>query len=368
MIRRDDTGISALSTDNNLFTGCCANKITERSDFCLKFSWFLIGIGFLFPYNSVVTAIDFFATLYFEAIDFVLGWLLLAPSMVILCLSLKYGYWGSIYQRIIGTFVLEGLLTIIIPLVRNVYVVFISTFILGCLSAVLQGTLFSLMGFLGSDMMSILQTGIGCSGVVVGIIRIITKQFIPGDIRNSTYLYFLLAFIMVIIDTFIYIFILHPAKRVQKAIEEDTKKNESLHALKKTKSKSIMKVNEVTRMLTDNKNYNACNNSKIKGNISMISSSGDSIEQKLNTNPEFMIENNIINEMDIIHNIPLNLMELFGYSWRCQITVFLNYTITLSLFPGVISLMQWDNNNDEWFAVIQIFLFNFFDTIGKNLT
>eukprot|EP00483_Globobulimina_turgida_P013029 UN13053 len=64
----------------------------------------------------------------------------------------------------------------------------------------------------------------------------------------------------------------------------------------------------------------------------------------------------------------LSLQELFCVSWRCQVAVFFNYTLTLSLFPGVISLMQWDESGDKWFAVIQIFLFNLLDTFGKNLT
>ena len=56
-----------------------------RSDSCQKAAWFMMGVGFLFPYNSVVTAIDFFAAIYFPSIDFALGWLLLAPSLLILC-------------------------------------------------------------------------------------------------------------------------------------------------------------------------------------------------------------------------------------------------------------------------------------------
>eukprot|EP00483_Globobulimina_turgida_P005114 UN05124 len=227
MINHDDTDITPPNANNKICcnecstTSCCISTTREPSDLCLKFSFFLIGTGFLFPYNSVVTAIDFFAQIYFASIDFVLGWLLLAPSIVILCVTLKYGYWGSIYQRIIGTFLFEGILTIVIALVRNVYIVFIATFVLGSLSAVLQGTLFSLLGFLGSDMMAITQTGIGCSGVLVGIVRIVTKVFIPNDIKNSTYLYFLLAFIMVLVDILVYVFILHPSTRVQKAIYQD---------------------------------------------------------------------------------------------------------------------------------------------------
>ena len=68
--------------------------------------------------------------------------------------------------------------------------------------------------------------------------------------------------------------------------------------------------------------------------------------------------------LDADDDTPFGLWKLFCASWKFQVAVFLNYTLTLSLFPGVLSLMQWDNSGDEWFAVIQIFLFNLFDTVS----
>ena len=322
MLSRDDTGIQLLSdsNDNNNNKCCPTNNKPfigrERSTICMKFTWFLVGIGFLFPYNSVVTAVDFFGTIYFEAIDFALGWLLLLPSMLILITTLKYGYWGSIYQRIIGTFGLQAILTIIIPLVRNVYIVFFGTFILGCLSAVLQGTLFSLLGFLGPDMMGITQTGVGCSGVLVGIVRILTKIWIPTDIRDSTYLYFLMAFTMVIISIMLYIFILHPEKRVQKAIYEDSMKNQSLHEIKEAKKKSnsnlgikinqkkTMSHNEFSSIISESKkkginNYQAIssNNETSSAAPSIVSGSGD--DKKENNGND----GDSINSMQRVHVI-----------------------------------------------------------------
>ena len=263
-----------------------------RSDSCQKAAWFMMGVGFLFPYNSVVTAIDFFAAIYFPSIDFALGWLLLAPSLLILCtvlgnncmyilyrnlhgndmqsphqnvhalipqqgITLKFGYWGSIYHRVIVTLLLSSVLTIAIPLLRNPYILFPCVFALGCLTAVLQGTLFSLLGFLGSDLMSITQTGIGCSGVMVGVVRVMTKYFEPDQLALSTYLYFGIAFVMVMIDIAVYVMVLHPSKRVQDAVHLDTLKNEALHGnlhemkrtLSRTFSRSPSKRNSPRRVM-----------------------------------------------------------------------------------------------------------------------
>jgi len=336
-----------------------------RSDTCLKCSWFLIGIGFLFPYNSVVTAVDFFAHIYGESIDFYLGWLLLAPSMLILCIALQYGYWGSILQRVVGTFLGSALLTVIIPLVRNVYVLFVGTFILGVLSAILQGTLFSLLGFLGSDFMSITQTGIGFSGVLVGITRIITKATIPTHIEESTYIYFSIAFVMVCVDIALYVLVLHPSHRIQKAIYLDTQKNEALHQHNSPFASPAKK-----RVMNASKHHEQQNVSEARGILQVGIRKGSIKNYESMSSPSSEADP-INSELDSpsrsLSQDPMSLWALFCASWRCQIAVFLNYTITLSLFPGVISLMVWNDKGDEWFAVVQIFLFNLLDTIGKNM-
>eukprot|EP01084_Bolivina_argentea_P219939 372862_1 len=234
--------------------------------------------------------------------------------MAILCITLKCGYWGSIYQRMFGCFLLEGILTIIIPLVDNVYVLFIATFILGCLSAVLQGTLFSLLGFMGSDYISITQTGIGCSGVFVGLIRIITKVFLPTDITASTYLYFLLAIIMVVIDIFIYVFVLHPSQKVQKAIRQDSQKNASLMAIKIQKRKTMVPhngINEAQSILNNNKNANIHNYSSINDKQPLIKVNPANKKLSAEVFPD--------------DHAPLGLQTLFCITWKCQIAVFLNY-------------------------------------------
>eukprot|EP01083_Nonionella_stella_P139586 426062_1 len=334
----------------------------QISDCSLKFSFFLIGAGYLFPYNSVVTAVDYFAHIYSDSIDFYLGWFLLAPLMPILCITLKFGYWGSIYQRMVGCFLLEGILIIIIPLVDNVYVLFCSTFLLGCLSAILQGTVWCLLGFLGPDFIIVTQTGIGCSGVVVGLIRIITKIFLPNDIEYSTYLYFLLAIIMVMIDVLIYIFVLNPSEKVQRAIAQDAQKNASLYAIKTQK--------HMTSEVSDSKNLNerqSMINNLMNSNINnyrTINRSPTKKHAKIENENHVVSLSNGTKEND---NASLSLWRLFRVTWKCQVAVFLNYIITLSLFPGILSLMKWDDAGDSWFAVIQIFLFNLFDTLGKNL-
>jgi len=335
-----------------------------RSDCCQKVAWFMMGVGFLFPYNSVVTAVDFFESIYFPSIDFALGWLLLAPSLLILCITLKYGYWGSIFHRIVVTLFLSSLLTIAIPLLRNPWILFLSTFALGCLTAVLQGTLFSLLGFLGSDLMTVTQTGIGCSGVIVGILRIITKYlYSDHDLEFSTYCYFGIAFVMVVVDIAVYVVILHPSKRVQDAVYLDSLKNESLHGDftgNTPLTKRVMHCHEGSGMLLDDRKrmqYHSMSNSMEceQEEIGTLTSTAGHTMPSLETSVD-------------CNSSSMSLSALFCASWCCQIAVLFNYSLTLSLFPGVISLMVWNDRNDGWFAVIQILVFNLTDTVGKQMT
>mmetsp|Transcript_10058 Transcript_10058/g.12513 ORF Transcript_10058/g.12513 Transcript_10058/m.12513 type:complete len:191 (-) Transcript_10058:7-579(-) len=81
-----------------------------------------------------------------------------------------------------------------------------------------------------------------------------------------------------------------------------------------------------------------------------------------------MSSSHIINESSsllIKQNNKISLITLFKLVWQCELSIFFNYFVTLSLFPGVISLMKWNLGSNAWFAIIQIFLFNLTDTFGK---
>lgn len=385
-------------------------KQHQISDRCLKISFLWLGIGFLLPFNAVITAVDYFQLLYGQSIVFYLGWLLLTPQLIVLIFTLKCGLFGTIFQQILASFVSFVFLTVIIPLVNIRIVLFICSVFLGIMTAVLQASVFSLLGFLGPDLMSITQTGVGISGVLIGITRLITKFILNSDIVYATYMYFLLAVVGILINIIVFVFIIHPSPKVQKAIFQlrSNKKNHKNYMQEKKKKinniakQNQCKQNEKNSILNKTNNMNEylmshslvspnykrimhhrkdaydnnnCKISKSKS-ISYSYSYSPHLDADMNDKRRLMmnsdsnkygstyigIEDNAEYDNCLLYK-PLTICQLFLCSWQCNTAVFLNYTVSLALFPGVISIMTWNLASDSWFAIGQILLFNFFDTV-----
>jgi len=61
------------------------------------------------------------------------------------------------------------------------------------------------------------------------------------------------------------------------------------------------------------------------------------------------------------------LLEMFKKVWQPSVNVLLTFSITLSIFPGMISEIKSDTflNTESWFTVLLITLFDVFDCLGR---
>ena len=57
-------------------------------------------------------------------------------------------------------------------------------------------------------------------------------------------------------------------------------------------------------------------------------------------------------------------VKLIGLIWRLMVAIFMNYVVTLLVFPGLVSEVQYCRVGD-WMPVILITVFNFTDFIAK---
>lgn len=550
----------------------------------LSFCLLMLGIGFLFPYNSVITAVDYFQRLYDPSIDFYFSWLLICPNFIILAYSVRFGLPGTHYSRIMLSLGFMIVFTVIIPLLNDgqELLLFGCTFLLGVFEATLQGSCYNLLGLLGPDLTSSFQTGSGFGGAIVGIIRLITKfAFAPihnksgsgdsfrktkrmsvpqygydygydsgiddqnigsingysnnnnnssnygengsnieneenlADLRNSTFIYFGVALLILIIDILMYHFIIDKSEIVQNAIHHKNKSLTNVTNVTNGNNMDIDKMNNnITKIKTKNNrnsrnNKNNRNNSNTKNktkhekknittdvlqhqackspyqmqvepisndldgvitydntlentmentNDPTIAASLTEFDEKLNKNNKNKHKNHRIkdgskrksssnfdmnvknhnnkqsrssdstmlsfskktsygsmsehtenissinngenenedvvlqyavnqkykirysNEMkktyqdlkldsnskkkDSESEKKLSVCQLWVSIWQYSLCVYLNYIVTLCLFPGVISLQTWTiTQNDGLFPIIQIFLFNLIDTV-----
>jgi len=298
----------------------------------LRIAFLLIGIGSKYPFNAVITCVDYFQEMYGNNVDFYLSWLLLLPNIPILALSVKYGWPFSYAARISLTSLFNAIIVTIIPIYpillpsfKSPYVLYVLTFLIGCLSSILQGSCFALISVFGASITSMFQTGIAMSGAITAAIKIITKLILPNDIIHSTYIYFGTATLISLLNIFCYMILVNRSQYITARISRQ-------NMLRKVVDVEIL--DEYTQL-------------------------------NVNKQPQYLsTQNEDINDDPNEKNMSVSM--LFNAMKPCVIAIFINYTVTSCLFPGMLSIMTW-KYNDNWWPIIQLFTYNFFDTIGKYL-
>ncbi|CAI5514671.1 unnamed protein product [Closterium sp. Naga37s-1] len=198
------------------------------------FIFLLLGVGFLLPWNAFITAVDYFYLLYptaHVATLFCVAYMF--ANLGTLILVLLYGQHVPSRTRIVHGFIAFTLLVLLVPaldalsapgatspnalqdtdspdvagrsaassplaLAMTVAAVAAS----GAIDAVVQGSLFGMAGELHERYTQALAAGTSVSGIVVSVVRILTKAVLPNTptgLRLSAHLYFLLSALILVV-------------------------------------------------------------------------------------------------------------------------------------------------------------------------
>jgi len=180
----------------------------------------LLGCGLLLPWNAVLTAFDYFQTLYDDK-TFAFGVPISnqATNFVILLAMIKYGTQWSFTKRIVAMFIVYDVLLIMLPpigmLVGAGYkeLSLILTYAcfcgFGCATAVLQSSLFGFAGLLPPEYTQAIMAGQGVSGVFMNILMMVCQASLsatPGSDSGTieAWMFFGLAAVVVLACIFAY--------------------------------------------------------------------------------------------------------------------------------------------------------------------
>lgn len=188
---------------------------TERKD-TYKIAYmihFLLGAGNLLPWNALITAIDYFGYLYPEKhIEKVFSVAYMSSSLLVLVLMIN---WTN-FSRKVGfrmrvnfgftMFVISLMVTPTIDWARNgsvlkekscnvtFYAVVASVVVCGLADGLIGGSLIGSAGKLPKEYMQAIFAGTATSGILVSLLRIITKASLPNDpqgLKTSAHFYFI---------------------------------------------------------------------------------------------------------------------------------------------------------------------------------
>uniref|UniRef100_A0A7S3DAN1 Uncharacterized protein n=1 Tax=Palpitomonas bilix TaxID=652834 RepID=A0A7S3DAN1_9EUKA len=167
----------------------------------LYITFFFTGLGYLFPFNVLVSDIDFLKESYPSLnLEFIISIAYNIPCVFVLLLLVKFGDRLSFSGRIYTAFgvdlavlaALAGLRFISISPPLLLWSTVAASIVTGCAAAVVDGTLFGLASKFPSSCVQAVMAAIPLSGTVTGLQKIIIKLVIvsinggEGEVSEAT--------------------------------------------------------------------------------------------------------------------------------------------------------------------------------------
>ncbi|XP_028794852.1 equilibrative nucleotide transporter 1 [Neltuma alba] len=296
------------------------NKIPEDKWHLAYIIYFIIGLGYLLPWNAFITAVDYFSYLYPEtSVDRIFAVVYMLVGLVSLFIIILYSHRSHVYVRINVGLGLLTLALLIVPIIDAVYikgrvglydgfyVTVAAVGLSGLGDALVQGGIVGSAGELPDRYMQATIAGTAASGVLISFLRIFTKAVYSQDaagLRKSANLYFSVAIVVMFICTVLY---------------------NVAHKLPVMRYYNELKVLAVTE---DEEVQGPLTSSVWRATL-----------------------------WDIVGRV-----KWYGFG------ILLVYIVTLAIFPGYITEDVSSRLLKNWYPILLITCYNVFDLVGKSLT
>ncbi|CAL5209872.1 unnamed protein product [Lathyrus oleraceus] len=278
-----------------------------------------LGIGYLFPWNSFITAVDYFSYLYPQAsVDRIFAIVSTVVSLSGLFLIILNGHKSHAYVRINVGLALFVASLLVVPLIDVVYVKgrvglsngFYVTVgavgVSGVANALVQGSVIGSAGELPERYTQAVVVGNAVSGILVSFLRIFTKAVYTQDasgLQKSANVYFFVSIAIMLICMVLY----NVAQKLP----------------------IIKFYNELKIQATAAEE----DNGPLTGSVWRLT------------------------VRDTVRTI-----KWYGFG------IMLIYVVTLAIFPGYITEDVHSRVLNDWYPILLITCFNVFDFVGKSLT
>ncbi|CAH9139981.1 unnamed protein product [Cuscuta epithymum] len=302
-------------------TGLLNPKVPKDSYHLGYIIYFTLGAGYLLPWNAFVTAVDYFSYFYpDESVDRVFAVVYMVVGLISLLVVIALAHKSNSFVRINVGLALFVLALLAVPLMDVFYVkgnigvaggYYISVGLVGIsglADGLVQGGVIGSAGELPDRYMQAVVAGTAASGILVSLLRILTKAVYPQDaqgLRKSANLYFIVT-IAVMALCIIFYNVAHKLPVIQ--------------YYNQLKAQAVNEEKEEKGNLGTTKLW--------------ISTLGD----------------------------VFGTIKWYGFG------ILSIYIVTLCIFPGYITEDVHSKILSDWYPVLLITCYNVFDLVGKSLT
>lgn len=306
--------------------------------------FFLLGAGFLLPWNSFISAVDYFDVLYPHShIDRVFSLAYMIPCFLFLLALTFYGQQYPSRLRInLGLFIFLAVF-VLVPVMDEVWITgnkgtkgthvltVGAASVLGLCDALVQGSLVGAAGELPERYMQALVAGTAASGVLASVLRVITKasmsQTVSG-LRLSADVYFIVTAIFLLVCLVSY---------------------NMVYKLPIMLHYNSMKIGAMESTLSTGE----------PNDVSELGLKTDATEISLITTVDSELTN---------FAKPVSYWHVWGQVQWLAISVASIYVVTMAIFPGYITEDVHSTFLGDWYPVLLICIYNVADLTGKILT
>ncbi|CAA2958224.1 equilibrative nucleotide transporter 1 [Olea europaea subsp. europaea] len=282
--------------------------------------YFTLGAGYLLPWNAFITAVDYFSYIYPDvSVDRVFAVVYMLIGLMSLLFIVAFAHKSNSFVRINVGMVLFVIALLTVPLMDVWYIkgrvgVYVGYYVTvavlglcGVADGLVQGSVVGNAGELPERYMQAVVAGTAASGVLVSVLRVLTKAIYSQDVhglRQSANLYFIVSIVVMLLNIIFY---------------------NVAHRLPVIKYYSDLKTQAVNEEKEE------------KGDLT----------GKLWRS---------------------TLWDVIGKVKWCGCGILIIYVVTLSIFPGSVTEDVSSAILKDWYPIILIAGYNVFDLIGKSLT
>lgn len=335
----------------------------------IYFAMLLAGVGFLLPYNSFITDVDYLHRKFAGSsivFDMSLTYILVALGAVILNNALVERL--SLHTRIcvgylfaLGPLVFVSVFDVWLELFnsRQSYAVTLAAVAIvafGC--TVQQSSFYGYTGMLPKRYTQGVMTGESTAGVIVSLSRIFTKLLVENE-KNNTIVFFLFSVSM---ETLC--FLLHILVRRTRFVRH--------HTERACCSDAWVKGQITAASVQQRSRYQIHRDASTEDEDGPISSAPVEAEAaNLNNGDGTYVRFDVPKPKtkrtwSSIKDVMVRRCAVARVIWPYMLSISVTYFITLCLFPGLESELQNDTLG-EWLPILSMALFNMADFVGKIL-
>jgi len=338
-----------------------SDKTSRQMTTLAKLNFFLLGLATLIGWNAVLSSIDFFSS---KFTDYNISFIMLIPSfLATFIFSLFASYFSKIFSlntRIFGCIIMMSICLFILPFEayflpnKTGFFIFVAlNFVISAFIAIMQATCVGLACIFPYEAMSLFNTGIGFSGILMSVLRIIYlwiyDQSDPTHMMYSIVIYFSSAVFFLVLALIIHLsFIKSDYFRVLSMVLNRLSFAIKGEEIKMNKHGSINEKYEELRKDEEN-DYISNPEPLLKDYKNEKSNKNSTSSQNSTSRPNFFVV----------------LIISFKAAWPYSPLIALLYLQTFALFPGVTLMKQIYGLNETWNPVLLVLIYNMFDTIGK---